>query len=198
MTEPITDPNPPEWAETVLRLFLKPEDGDSVSGDLLEEYRETVHAGRDRVAANRWYVRQVSGFVWRATWAWAALLAMLTLGRSALDWFLPPASFYTRSLVTTYTHLAVFVTVGFLAVSRGRSVAGAVAAVLGAQMIAVPMIFAGTVGLIGIWHDPQTLAAIEHSGGIGELFTLPIAVMGPAVLLSILGGGAGLILSRSR
>lgn len=198
MTEPVTDPNPPEWAETVLRLFLKPGDRDSVSGDLLEEYRETVHAGRERVVADRWYVRQVAGFVWRATWVWAAVLAALTLGRSALDWFLPPASFYTRSMVTTYSHMGVFAAVGFRAVWRGQSLSGAAAAALGAQVIAVPMIFAGTVGLIGLWHDPQTLGAIEHSGGIGELFTLPLAVTGPAVLLSILGGGVGLILGRSR
>ena len=193
-----SDPNPPAWAEAILRLFLKPEDRDSVSGDLLEEYRETVHAGRDRVAADHWYVRQVAGFLWRATWGWAALIAVLTLGRFALDVFVPPASFSTRAMVTTYSHMAIFTAVGFRAAWRGRSLSEAVAAVLGAQLIAIPIIFGATLVFLGIWHDPQTLAAIERSGGIGELFAIPLFVTGPAVLLSILGGAAGLILPRSR
>jgi len=36
---------PPRWAEATLRLLLKPEDRDSVSGDLLEEYRDHHRAG---------------------------------------------------------------------------------------------------------------------------------------------------------
>ena len=195
---PITDPNPPAWAEAILRLFLKPEDRESVSGDLLEEYREMIHAGRDRAAADYWYVRQLPGFLWRTTWAWAALLALLTLGRSVLDVFVPPASFATRATVTTYAHIAIFIAVGFRAAWRGRSLADSVAAALSAQIMAVLMIFAGTGAFLAIWHDPHTLANIERSGGIGELFTLPLIVTGPAVLLSILGGAAGLILPRSR
>jgi hypothetical protein len=198
MREPTSDPNPPAWAESILRLFLKPGDRDSVSGDLLEGYREMVHAGRDPVAADRWYVRQVAGFLWRATWAWAALLAFLALGRDALDLFVPPASFYTRSVVTTYSHVAIFMAVGFHAAWRARSLAAAAAAALGAQVMATLMIFAGTFVLLGIWHDPQTLSAIERSGGFAELFTLPLIVTGPAVLLSTLGGAAGLILVKSR
>src|SRR5688500_10263372 len=37
-----SDARPPRWAEAILRLLLKPEDRESVSGDLLEEYRETI------------------------------------------------------------------------------------------------------------------------------------------------------------
>src|SRR5438552_8249460 len=182
MTEFITDVNPPAWCDFILWLFLKPKDRDSVSGDLLEEYRETVRAGRDRAAADRWYVRQVAGFLWRATWAWAALLAFLTLGRDALDLFVPPASFHTRSVVTTYSHVAVFLALGFHAAWRGRSLAAAAVAALGAQVMATLMIFAWTIVFLGIWHDPQTLSAIEHSGGIAEMFTLPLIVTGPAIL----------------
>ena len=35
---------PPRWAESLLRMLLSPEDRDSVSGDLLEEYRESMRA----------------------------------------------------------------------------------------------------------------------------------------------------------
>ena len=193
-----SEPNPPALAEAVLRLFLKPEDRESVSGDLLEDIREMIHAGRDRLAADYWYVRQVPGFLWRSTWAVATLLALLTLGRFALDVFVPPASFYTRATVTTYSHVAFFIIVGFRAARRGRSVADSAAAALSAQIMAILMIFAGTLAFLGIWHDPQTLTAIEQSGGIGELFILPLMVTGPAVLFSMLGGAAGLILAKSR
>jgi hypothetical protein len=40
MDRPTT--RPPQWAERLLRLLLKPEDRDSVSGDLLEEYRDSI------------------------------------------------------------------------------------------------------------------------------------------------------------
>src|SRR5881227_1307300 len=130
------DPNPPALAEALLRLFLKPEDRDSVSGDLLEEYRETILAGRDRGAADWWYVLQVGGFLWRATWVWAALLAILALGRDALDVFFPPVSFYMRSVVTTYSHIAIFMIVGFHAARSRRSLSAAAAAALGAQALA--------------------------------------------------------------
>ena len=36
---------PPQWSEPALRLFLKPEDRESVPGDLLEEYRLVVRPG---------------------------------------------------------------------------------------------------------------------------------------------------------
>jgi hypothetical protein len=205
MTE-FKDVNPPEWGEPILWVFLKPEDRDSVTGDLLEEYREMIVAGRDRAAADRWYLRQVTGFLWRSTWAWAATLTALGLGRDALDVLVPPSSFYTRSLYTTLLCVAVFAILGFRGSWRGRSIAGsvpeslanAVAAVLSVQIMAVLMNVAGTGVLLAIWHDPQTLRAIEQSGGLGEMFFLPVVMTAPAVLLSLLGGTAALILPRRR
>ena len=213
-----SDANPPAWAEAILCLFLRSEDRDTVSGDLLEEYREAVQAGGDRPAADRAYLRQAAGFLWRATWMWAVLLALLTLGRFALDVFVRPASFHMRSVVDTYLHVAVFLAIGFGAAWRRRSVhadagpggpergverglerlSDAVAAVLSTQIMANLMIFAGNLVFLGIWHDTQTLTAIEQSGGIGEVFFLPVVVTAPAVLLSILGGTAALILPRPR
>ena len=49
--------------------LLPVRDRDTVSGDLMEEYRETVRPGRSRLAADAWYVGQVSRFAWRpALW----------------------------------------------------------------------------------------------------------------------------------
>ena len=203
---PTAVPDPPALGEVLLWVFLKPEDRDCVAGDLLEEYREMILAGRDRAAANRWYLRQVAGFLWRSTWAWAAILAALALGRGALDVFVPPASWGARAHVTTYAHIAAFIVISFRAARRGRSLAGsvpasladAVAAVLSTQIMANLMIFAGNLVFLGIWHDPQTLSAIEQSGGMGEMFFLPVVITAPAVLLSLVGGSAALIVPRRR
>ena len=54
---------PPRCAETLLRVVLASRDRDTVSGDLLEEYRMHVVPARGRRAANWWYLRQVAGFI---------------------------------------------------------------------------------------------------------------------------------------
>ncbi len=78
---------PPRWAESVLRLLLPFEHRDSVSGDLLEEYRDAIVPARGKPAADRWYSRQVAGFAWRATWVWALLFSGAFVGRTGYDWF---------------------------------------------------------------------------------------------------------------
>jgi hypothetical protein len=207
MIESIADVDPPEWCEFVLWLFLKPEDRDSVSGDLLEEYREMIRAGRDRAAADRWYLRQMAGFLWRSTWAWATILAVLVFGRAVLDVLAPPASFLARSHFSTWSTAAIFATLGFRGAWRGRSVSGSVpeslansvAAVLSTQITACLMIFAGQLVFLGIWHDSQTVTNIERSGGWEEFFLFfPVFVTFAGVLLSMLGGAAALIVPRRR
>ena len=69
---------PPSWAESLLRLILTPEDRDSVSGDLLEEYRESIVPSLGGTA-NRWYVRHVARYVLSATWAWAVVVGAICL-----------------------------------------------------------------------------------------------------------------------
>jgi hypothetical protein len=84
----------------MLRLVLEPQHRESISGDLLEEYRETVRPARGRRGADLWYLRQVVGFVW-ATWWWGVLMGLAGMTREALDWFLPPETFYACSVATT-------------------------------------------------------------------------------------------------
>src|SRR5215472_7340333 len=52
--------NPPRWAEAFLRSILKPRDRETVSGDLLEEFRESAIPSMGLVRARFWYVRQVA------------------------------------------------------------------------------------------------------------------------------------------
>jgi hypothetical protein len=54
---------PPAWAEAVLRALVGPRNRDTITGDLLEEYREVIVPARSRFGARTWYVRQVVSFV---------------------------------------------------------------------------------------------------------------------------------------
>src|SRR4030095_7737325 len=92
----------PDWAEALLRATLKPADRDSVSGDLLEQYRDSIEPSRGPVRADRWYVRQVFGYVWRDARGWALMFATASIVRTAMDWFSPPAEFSTRAAASTF------------------------------------------------------------------------------------------------
>jgi hypothetical protein len=57
------EPNPPRWMERLLRMMLKPRDRDTVSGDLLEEYREAIFSAKGKLRADLWYLRQTVSLV---------------------------------------------------------------------------------------------------------------------------------------
>jgi hypothetical protein len=110
----------PAWAETLLRLLLPPKDRETVSGDLLEEYRETIIRTLGP-AANRWYLRQVGSFLLRASWLWGAVLGAALVIRYLLDTFIPPTNYWMRATVLTYTIMAACLLAGFTAAWRTRS-----------------------------------------------------------------------------
>jgi hypothetical protein len=189
---------PPAWAEALLRDVLRPADGDSVTGDLLEEYRESIHPVRGPWRADVWYVGQVLGFVWRDARLWGTLFGVAFVARTALDWLLPPADFHVRASVSTYLGVTLLLTSAFLAARRsGSSAAGMIAGVATAS-IGAAISIAGATALLAIWHDSQTIAAIRGSGGLGEVFTLPIMMVLPGLVLGIFGGIAGVAVRRLR
>ncbi len=53
---------PPGWLERMLLLFLNSRDRETISGDLLEEYREEKLPGLGSRRANYWYLRQLISF----------------------------------------------------------------------------------------------------------------------------------------
>jgi hypothetical protein len=57
-TDSSADKNPPRWAERLLRGLLTPANRDTITGDLLEEYREVIRPTRGAVRARLWYLRQ--------------------------------------------------------------------------------------------------------------------------------------------
>jgi hypothetical protein len=72
-------PNPPEAAELILRALLPVDARESVSGDLLGEYRESRVPAAGELRADLWYWRQVGGLWMRAYW-WLVVAVVLLLG----------------------------------------------------------------------------------------------------------------------
>jgi hypothetical protein len=54
---------PPVWAEVLLRTMLAQRSQDTIAGDLLEEYRESVVPAVGTFRARIWYLRQVMSFL---------------------------------------------------------------------------------------------------------------------------------------
>jgi len=189
---------PPRWAEELLRLSVKRADFETAAGDLLEHYRDSVLPVRGRSGADRWYVRQVFGFVWRAAWIWGVVFGGAVVARSALDWFAPPQDFYVRSTASTAFAVLTLIAAGAWTSWRSASVtAGAIAGAATTTIGAMVSIL-GSLLLLAFWHDAGTVAAVGASGGLGETFELPLLVIAPGVLLGTVGGVVGWTISRLR
>ena len=194
----ITNATPPAWAEGILRLILKRADFDAVSGDLLEEYRDCIHPARGHQRADSWYVSQVIGFAVRSVGVWGALFGLAAVARMALDWFLPTQDFSVRSSVSTYFGIGLLLATGFWSSWRSGSFgSGPLAAVLAAVIGAIISV-AGAASMLAAFHDSQTMTAIERSGGVGEVFTMPIVMVVPGLILGTIGGALGAAAKNNR
>jgi len=188
---------PPDWADALLRLFVTPENFDNVSGDLLEEYRDSVLPSRGQHRADRWYVRQVLGFVWRKTRLWAFLFGGAFVARTALDWLAPPVTFDWRSTVSTAVGVAILLVAGARTGWRsGSFLTGSIAGLTIAALGAVVSI-SGAASLLAFWHDPATMSAIRQSGGLDEVFLLPLLLTLPGALVGTVGGMIGAAMKRA-
>jgi len=187
---------PPEWAETILRLSLRCKDRDAVSGDLLEEYRASVVPARGTSSADLWYVRQVAGFVWRATGLWAVLFSGTFVARQAWDFFVPTHDFVFRSELTTYTGVALLAASAFWTAWRSRSFAAGVVMTVVMCEIAAIMSVIGVSALLAVRHDPATLNAAANSGGLEEAFLLPFMAVIPALIVGSAAAAVGTVGAR--
>jgi hypothetical protein len=172
-------------------LLLPPYDRDAVSGDLLEEYRESIYPVRGRVRADVWFVTQVLGFLWRDNRLWAALLGGALVTRTALDWLVPTVNVQSRSTITTVLVVGLLLCAGFSAAWRSRSAWTGVLAGIMSVLIAAIISMVGAIWILAFYHDQHAFAAIQASGGLGEVFTLPMTLVGPGALLGAVGGAFG-------
>jgi len=189
---------PPTWAESLLKEFLAREDFETVSGDLLEQYRDSVLPARGERAADRWYVAQVLAAVARRTAVWAGLFAGAFLARAVLDGLVPTADFHTRATISTYSGLSILTLAGLRAAWRSGSPSAGLLAGAATTILAAIISATGAAAFLAIRHDPATLAAIDRSGGLGEAFGLPVMMIIPGVVLGSIGGLAGASLRRLR
>jgi hypothetical protein len=191
MNAPYSDARPPRWAEATLRMLLKPHDRETVSGDLLEEYRDTIEPSRGR-AADWWYIRQVTWYLLRASWAWGTLMGAALVIRYLLDTLVPPADYWMRATVLTWTILAACLLAGFVTSWRTRSVRAGMLASSTAAMIGAMMSIAGAAMLLAIWHDPATLEEWLRSGGVDEaLIDVPLKIVALGITLGSIGAALG-------
>jgi hypothetical protein len=132
----MTMPNPPAVAQALLGLVLNIEARESVSGDLLEEYRETrIPLGRMR--ADLWYWRQV-GDLWLRAYRWfAAPVVLLIVVHDMFNTFRAPsgASYLDRlphlTVVSPLVAIGLFALAGAYGSWRTQRWAGGFVAAIG-------------------------------------------------------------------
>jgi len=178
--------NPPQWADAWLRFLLPLRDRDTVSGDLMEEYRENIRPKRSQLAADAWYLGQVGRFAWRIG-LWALALAALYVGRVAYDWFVPTSNFAPRAEVTTLTMVSTLLVIGASSTLRTQSVRSGIVSTASALTLAAAIDAVACAFIYWNWRNPELIAAIRASGGLQEVFTLPIIVIVPGTLIGSIG-----------
>jgi hypothetical protein len=193
-----TQVSPPAWAEGLLRVVVGAQACDHVSGDLLEQYRVSVAPTRGQRRADRWYVIQVFGFVWRGARLWALLFAGAFIARTALDWLVPTTDFHTRAAVTTYLAASIVFAASFWPAWRSGAPAAGPLFGVATVALAAPISIAGAVALLILRHDPATLDAIRAGGDLDEVFSLPFLVIVPAIVVGTIAGLLGAALGRVR
>ena len=221
-------PNPPAVPAALLHLLLPIEARESVSGDLLEEYREARIPALGRRRANLWYWRQVGG-IWLRTYWWFVVPVIVVLvvhdifntfrapsGASYLD-ILPPLAL---------APLSPLVGIGFFGLAgaygswRTQRWAGGFVAALGtffvvwlfmavwwnATLYPFAQVQQSNPYWIQAWqwstnraHGPdQTFLRWIFWDNVGALFFLGIAMLTASAVCGGIGSTLGLITTRWR
>jgi hypothetical protein len=181
---------PPDWMEAALRLLLDPVAAETVSGDLLEEYRESIYPKRGKRRADLWFLRQILGFTWRSSCGPILILAPLFIGRFVLDTFAPPAAWGPRSAFTTWSAIAAYVVIGFWVARKTRHVMTGTAIAVATHLIAHALNAAVALILffLVIRHDTEMQRLFYMTGGWGEMWELPLILLPAVAVLGSIGG----------
>jgi hypothetical protein len=176
---------PPRWLETLLQWCLSARDRETISGDLLEEYREVQLRDLGPLRANIWYTRQLLSFLavrsfggstMRASLTWLCVLTALAgVWLAVMENILKHPGYAGRSAVAAAIVIQGLATVAFLMwhghpVFRGIVLAGAVGVViLGAsaiiRILGAPH-FEGFVLIIGAALIVQGMTALVVVGRV--------------------------------
>jgi hypothetical protein len=170
---------PPPWAEAMLRIFLRPSDRESTSGDLLEEYRAARYPALGALRADAWYIKQVLSVLLRLIWpcvASAAALALLPLA------FQIPWSPAAAPAISAF-HCAIYLWAGYHGSHRTRLIK------TGILTAAITSFFA--IGFILAFAAIQTpgllLAPFSKPFIFVILFVLLLIALGCGILIGAIG-----------
>lgn len=186
------------WTTAVLSLLMRPDEAETVAGDLIEEYRDTVYPAVGRWRADLWLAGQVAGFVWRVPLVWGLLAALFIAGRFVADTFAPPASYAARSFFTTWSSILLYLIAGAWAARRTGRVGSGTLVALVAHAIGWTVNAAITAGIfLGvIRHEPAMLSLFRATGGWGEQWFLPLMLLPFVLVLGAAGGVVGRQIGR--
>jgi hypothetical protein len=182
---------PPSWAQGLLALLLPARGRDGILGDLLEEYHEAQLAARGTAGANRWFVRQALGFLWRVSLPWGLLVSAILVGRGILDVAVPTSDFRLRAAVTTWTSISAFGAAGLYAGWRARRVLSGTAVGVFAGIMACVMGTLYALAAVLLARPTITGDAVAYRGLIEALDVpvVPLLILG--TLAGTIGGGIG-------
>jgi hypothetical protein len=186
----MTDMNatPPRLAQWVAGVFVPAREIDSVTGDLLEEYREVQLGERGKRHADLWYFAQVLSLAGRVIWP--GLLAIVAL--RLLTFPLPGRTI--PSLVpspgTSLLDAVVLIWIGYHAAARtGQSITGILAA------SATGVLGFGSFFVYAIATQPSLLLAPVRTPFVVVIFCVLLLI---AVLFAVVAGAAGAAAGRWR
>lgn len=173
--------HPPAIAQALVAMLLPADRRDGILGDLLEEYRETQRRERGEAGADRWYVRQAAGFVWRAAAPWALAFGLAMAARECIDATVATTdNYHFRSAVSTYLAFAIYAAAGLNAGWRSRRLESGFVVSLVMTAVATLMTLATVFGV----------AALQAAGSAGILpsYAISDGLDIPVPFMLILGG----------
>ena len=184
-------PNPPRWAETVLRWLLRPSDRESISGDLLEEYRAAKHPALGALRANTWYIKHVVSVLWRLIRPCALALAGLTLV-SPMVKSMGGVGLWYGSLVQapgiSLVHALFYLWAGYHGSRRTRLIRTGMLAAVGTSFFAFTVLFTA----LAIRTPDLLLAPFSKPFIFVILATLLLIALGYGLVVGAIGGGVGM------
>jgi hypothetical protein len=184
---------PPRWAEAILRLLLRPEDRESVTGDLLEEYRQSAVPERGK-GADAWYLRQVGWFLLRACWLPGLLIGAALVVRYLFDAIVPTRDYVQRSTYMSWAIITVSLLGAFRTSLRTRSIrAGLLTSIVSGAL-------GGIISVVGgaamVAFRPAILVEWRNTGGADEVFlVVPLIMVWVGVATGTMGALAGKVVA---
>lgn len=184
----IDNTTPPRFAQALAGVFLRNQEVDSVTGDLLEEYREVRHAQLGKRRADLWYLAHALSIVGHVVWP--AIVAVIAL--RVLSFPLPRG--WNPSLVpspgTSMLDIAIFAWAAYHGAKRtGRVITGVLSAVV------VALVGFGSFFVYAIFTDATLIVAPIKTPFVMVIFCVLLTI---AMAVAVAAGIVGSSLARWR